>query len=139
MNLYSVPTEPSIGLMASIAMRFNHSFGMPKHETFSGSGYYQGFNKEDRIALLARLRRIYDIVVKQSLETQDMTARIPKTISKALMVEIHKVDEKILKEDVVRMIEEITGNGFYQEAKEDYYKDIVSSEDELCFSNLPRK
>lgn len=129
MKLYSVLKEPSVGLLSSIAMRYNHSFGMPKHEIFAGSGIHQGFNKEERLSLLVRLRKIYDVVVKNGEDYDDLYAKITLRVSKELMLKIHQVDEKILKEDIVRMIEEMTGHGFYQEKKEDHYKSVALSEE----------
>ena len=56
----TLPVNPPKGLLVSMAMRMDHSFGLEQQEMI---GFKVGLSKNEKIQLLKDMRRVYEEII----------------------------------------------------------------------------
>lgn len=133
---------PSNGLLVSMAMRADHSFGMDKIE---GSIIACGYTNEERLETLEEMRLIYKTVVSMCYTRNNLYPLLTKYYIESkemaqlydthVVVDVNPSDLLINKmQEIVgydspitmkQLYEEISGEGFFCDKKEEWYARLV--------------
>jgi hypothetical protein len=74
-----VPVQPSTGLLVSMAMRWDHSFGLPAYDF---GGIQMGYTPEMRASLLVSMGQLHEEVVGTGFYRADREARYTGIVEK---------------------------------------------------------